>query len=205
MAEEALGTGGVRAAGGRSGLVQVAGDGGEQAGSEGNGWAPRGAGDGDCGAGLGPRGARGRARRGGIVPVAAARLGVLEGPSPCAASSFSSVASHREPGPLLLSHILSRGRFQAEDARRRLLGSLCWWKHWIWCNSELGQHLPLPGEHHRAPEGLGDGRTPMPVGCCHSTLREQTGSFRGPCQSDDGTELWLQLKLYFLHGILLLG
>lgn len=44
-----MGTGGVRAAGGGSGLVQVAGDRVEQPGTEGNGWAPRGAGMGTAG------------------------------------------------------------------------------------------------------------------------------------------------------------
>lgn len=66
---------------------------------------------GGCGAVVGPR-APGAAREGGGRAGHNTKGGCVEGPSPCAASSFSSVASHREPRPFLLSHILLQGEGQ---------------------------------------------------------------------------------------------
>lgn len=155
-----MGTGRVRAAGGRFGLARVA-DG--RGGSRGPGVR------GDRGnremRAVGPRGAPGRGRRWGFA-CRNSEAGCAQRLSP-RASPFSSVAPHREPGPLLLSHILSQGGVEAGCPPHRL-GHQRWCTHCVWCK--------LEPEDTTAPEELGDGRTTMVMGCCHLKLRGQTGS-----------------------------
>ncbi|XP_057286201.1 autophagy-related protein 9A-like, partial [Pezoporus wallicus] len=56
-----------------------------------------------------------------------------------------------------LDLFFSRISFHRAGGTHHLLGSQCWWEAWAWCDSELGQRLPLPLGHHTALEGFGAG------------------------------------------------
>lgn len=148
----ALGTGRVWAAGGRAGLVRAAGDEG----------AARDHGEPGVGA-VGPIWGSGvpRVGRRGALCATGGQAGCARGPSPAVPFLQLPGITSRTWTSSSLAYPFAGWSAGGKPPHPCLLGARCCWKHRVRCNLVLAQCLPLPGWHHRAPEGLGVAEPPV--------------------------------------------